>query len=356
MPDSVRSATFPSAISRRNWIRMASASILFPFFPGWNEAQLPPPLLAAATWAGTKLLQQAASYIGGAILSEAFNNPSIADVKGWVQDSVAEVESSIAKLSDKIDAFNLNQMTSGLESLKRQFMEYVLVDPSKQQQNRPLLANCDALSAGLIPLAQHYDQAFQVATVAMGYRLATLFALYQLDNDGRLDKNGAKQGSGHVKLLAVDGEVDTFFQRSTAARQRILASMLPEKHGSLECSYEASLLPFRGPTTNCQVLLDGQAAANSGPMQWDSGLSVLEVRRETVAKTTPLLRSVLKHQSENYQSFRDQSRTQIQLVWQCFDRMYLTACNARYQPPREVSQLSWALIHLDREPTVKWIK
>jgi len=84
-------------------------------------------------------------------------------------------------------------------------MEYVSLEATIQPQNRTLLANCDLISAGLVPLSQQYDQAFFVSTVALGYRLATLFALYNLD------KGRNNSGSGHISALVSSGEITTYF-------------------------------------------------------------------------------------------------------------------------------------------------
>lgn len=350
MQVSVPSTGSGTDISRRDWMRTALASILFPFIPGSNYAQLSPALAMAAAWAGNKLLDQTFAFVSGEIMSVAFGQPGISDVKGWVQNSVAEVESNLAKLSARIDTDNMNVMSSRLESLKHQFMEYVSLEVTIQPQNRVLLANCDSLSAELVPLSQRYDQAFFVSTVAMGYRLATLFALYNLD------KGKNNSGSGHISALVSSGEISTYFRKAIASRSRIMVSMRPDRHFSLQCSYEPSPLPFKGPTTSCQVLKDENPVASSGPMQWDSGLTREEVREKTHVKAAPLLGAAMKKPTVNYQSFREQSQKQIQLVWQCFDRMYWTACNVRYQAPDELTRLpdEWDLIELP-SPT-KWVK
>ena len=353
MHGSVCTAASAVGVSRRDLMRIALASALSSFFPGLNDAQpLPPMLLATAgAWAANKLLEQTISYVGGEIISKAFSRSSISDVKDWVQNAIAGVESSLGNLSDKIEADKMAEMTSRLESLKHQFMEYASLEAAIQPQNRFLLANCDTISAELVPLSQHYDQAFFVSSAAMGYRLATLFALYSLD------KGANNTGSGHVSSLVGSGEIDKYLHKSIAARGRILHAMDPYNHVSSQCSYERSIVPLNGPTTSCQVLKSGSPPVSLGPMKWDWSLSEDEVRKETAAKVAPLWRAAWKDQDAKYVGFREQSTKQIQLVCQCFDRMYWTACNSRYQP-EEVTELSrpWLRVTPASYRWIKWIK
>ena len=189
----------------------------------------------------------------------------------------------------------------------------------------------------------------------MGYRLATLFALYNLDEGPN------NSGSGHISALVSSGEITTYFRKGTASRDRIVGSLYPEKHFSLECSYEQSRLPLTGPTTSCQVLKDGKPVANSGPMQWGWSLSAEEVRKKTGVKAASLLNDALEAPTANYERFTVQSNQQIQLVLKCFDRMYWIACKARYQPPDEVIRVSnellvfpWSIsLHRPKWVTVK---
>src|SRR5229473_63312 len=82
-------------------------------------------LAAVAAYVGLKLLDGAISYVGGQLMSHALGDPTITDVRAWIQNAVAEIEAFVsAELKRQLDEKTLQQMRAGLEGINTDLYHY----------------------------------------------------------------------------------------------------------------------------------------------------------------------------------------------------------------------------------------
>jgi len=200
----------------------------------------------AAAYVGKELLSGAIQYVGGKIMAQVLGDPTISDVKAWIQEAVAELE---AYVSAALDAKVIEQMQADLESVNTRLHEYAALRPANQKTNRHLIEVCNDVTSGLLPLSLNYDQALFITTATMGYRLFSLYALYQLDKD-----------PGHI--AAAKDTMDDFVIRTMATRDKIAKSLDPSTLAGGCGRHDITIGPIQHQVThvfwNCNVSHNGQ--------------------------------------------------------------------------------------------------
>ncbi|MES5482101.1 hypothetical protein QMZ05_05030 [Bradyrhizobium sp. INPA03-11B] len=278
-------------------------------------------LAAVAAFVGMALLQGAISYVGGQMMSNALGDPTITDVKTWIENAVAEIEAFVsAELRRQLDEKVLEQMRANLQGIVTDIYQYASLDPSNRKQNRYLLETCDTTTAALVPLSLNYDQALFVTTTAMAYRLFNLYALYELDND-----------PGHIR--SARPMMDDFVVRSAAIRNRVEMQMSPATHFKINCS-------IKGETDyTCIGLQDGQPITppyHAPPTI--NGKDSFQVMRDSIKQRMAPLTDPMQRRHDDFLTSANNS---IQLAIECFDKM-CRKIGDTYSPPPNFTALSSA--------------
>lgn len=154
-----------------------------------------------------------ADMFGNTLHSE-FPEPTIGDVKGWINGAVIDLESRIDKVSEKIDQVNLEQMQNKLEAIKSGVWHYLSLPPQLRSANRGLLEFCDDRLNELLPLSQNYYQALFFSSVTLAHKLLVRFLLFALDSETGQD------ASGHVTSLVDSNEMNRYFNWATKSSRR----------------------------------------------------------------------------------------------------------------------------------------
>jgi hypothetical protein len=257
-------------------------------------------LAAVAAYVGLKLLDGAISYIGGQLMSHALGDPTITDVRAWIQNAVAEIEAFVsAELRRQLDERVLEQMRADLEGINTNLYHYASLE-SPNQTNRYLLEICDTTTARLMPLSLNYDQALFVTTTAMAYRLFTLCGLYELDKD-----------TGHIE--SARPMMDEFVTRTSAIRDKIGALMSPENHFRINCTIVGE------KDYTCTGIRDGVPITppyHAPPLI--NGRDSFDVMREAIKKSmAPLTDPIQKQHDE----FLKSANSSIRLAIECYNKM-----------------------------------
>jgi hypothetical protein len=179
-----------------------------------RKSSRPITLGVAAGFVVVELLKGAIEYVGGRVMSSAFGDATITDVRTWIREAVAELE---AFISEQLTELVMNEITSDLDGVIKNLREYASLKQEDQSSNKSLLEYSDEKTASLVSLSSKYDRAFFVCAAVMGYRLFCLYALYKLDND-----------QGHI--TTAKPEMDEFLASAQAGRDRIANGMAPETH------------------------------------------------------------------------------------------------------------------------------
>jgi hypothetical protein len=267
---------------------------------------------------GMALLEGAISYVGGQLMSHALGDPTITDVRAWIQNAVAEIEAFVsAELRHQLDEKVLEQMRANLQGITTNIYQYASLDPHHRERNRYLLETCDTTTATLVPLSINYDQALFVTTTAMAYRLFTLYALYELDKD-----------PGHIR--SARSMMDDFVVRTSGIRDRVGFQMSPANHFKINCS-------IRGETDfTCIGLRDG--APITPPYRAPpkiNGRDSFEVMRESIKeRMAPLTEPMQKRHDE----FLKAANSSIRLSIDCYDKM-CRKIGETYSPPTNAAPL-----------------
>jgi hypothetical protein len=251
----------PMAINRRSFVVRALAAGSLPFTPVRCAAAVPPPV-AAAGWVGTYLLEGALEYEGGQIMAGALGEPVLSDVRSWIANAVAELDSFIeAALKATLTQLVVANMQAELDAVNTAIYEYANLESKNQEENRYLLQTCDSATAILVPLSLSYDQIY-ITTAAMGFKLFTVLALYNLDRD-----------KSHI--TSAIPMMDSFVSKSVSVRDSISARMDPSLHLRVSnCNFAlestgAAPTPLDlwapaeevAATKKCQLFDDGQSVA-----------------------------------------------------------------------------------------------
>jgi len=314
-------ATAQHAQSRRRFLSRGSKLLLTAILPPVRcLPQLQAFLLETAGIVGIdlakKLYDKLLEYVSGHTLSSVFPEPTIADVKGWIQNAVLNLEAKIDQLSRKIDRDNLISMQSDLDAIRNQFADYASLPPGLRNANRQLLFNCEAASARLLSLSQNYDQAFFLSSVTLAHRLLTRYALYELDSESGQD------ASGHVVSLISTGEMQRYFSWAAGARARLVDSLAPQY--SINCAIASKPLLVGLPTTRCEIFRRGKVVSDTGTMTWPISIykTELEARRASMTKAMDRLPMVSRGDVSTWRKVNRSSGAGIAQGAKCLQAMY----------------------------------
>lgn len=234
--------------NRRDFLKFSAASAASALFSVDAEAQV----ASAVIWVGTKLLEGAVAYVGGQVLAQMLGGTTIGDVNDWIRSAIGELEQFF---SDKLDDQAIRRITADAQGIQQNLLEYAALSPTNQTGNRFLLEDADTRSSALIPLAQTYDQAFDVASGAMAFKICATRALFELDKD-----------PGHI--LSEKDFVDRFLTLGAANYKTIDERESPHSRIKVEPGFVVSGL----------VLLDGH---DTGLINWAEGV-VKELNRRGI--------------------------------------------------------------------------
>ncbi|MCY0854040.1 hypothetical protein [Cupriavidus sp. D39] len=310
------------SISRRQVVFSALAVVLPMYSRKTVLAAEPITTGAAAAFVGLALLQGGISYVGGKVMSSALGDPTISDVRIWIQNAVAELEAYVsAELKIRLDALVMEQMRASLQGVTTILYEYASLKPKKQEQNKLLLQNSDIEISRLIPLSLNYDQALFITTTAMAYKLFSIYALYKLDKD-----------PGHIK--SARPMMDDFVKQASASRDRVGLSMSPKSHFSINCT-------IVGETKyTCIATQDGNAIvpSHTAPAQiCRNGIcrDSFDVMRESITKEIAQRTEPMQRQTDEFLKLANSS---IRLAVDCYDKM-CRQVGDKYSPPNSALPL-----------------
>ena len=299
-----------------------TAGIVFVRTPIMAVAQ-PDPLSAGAiaAFVGLALIQGAISYVGGKIMSQIMGDPSITDVHGWIEEAVGELESFVsAELQKDLDEKVIEQMRANLQGTITNLTHYADLSLRDQKKDRwlYLVQDADEATSVLLPLSMNYDQAIFISTVAMGYRLIALQALFKVGRD-----------AGDITSAKI--MMDSLLTYLVAARNRVAAEMSPAAH------IRTSLFLYsryngnpRGPNTGravwAEVFVDGKSTWKD--VEW-AGPGVYQSVHDAMQAVVSQLSIPFQKQTDD---FIAKVNASINLLITCYDDMNKQIGN-RYAPP-----------------------
>lgn len=307
-------------VSRRQVVMGSVATILLRLVPFPAQAQ---GLGAAAAWVGMKLLEGALNYAGGKLLAAALGDPTISDVRTWIQSAVAELEIFVSvELKRQLDGKSMEEMRADLQGVITNLHEYASLKPENREANRFLIENSNTATARLVPLSLNYDQAFFVTTAAVAYRLFALYALYQLDGD-----------SGHI--TSARPLMDDFVKHAIVVRDRIFIAMSPETHFRINCGVIGEDKFYCSATRDGQLIVPLMTAP---PQICRRGVcrDSDEVMRETIERKLAPLTQPMQAQAEQFQLLANSS---IKLAIDAYTAMS-GQVGQEYSPPVEAASLA----------------
>jgi hypothetical protein len=310
------------AISRRQVIMGGLATTLLRYMPIAVQAQEPLTFGVAAAWVGMKLLEGALNYAGGQLMAAALGDPTISDVRIWIQSAVAELEAFVsAELRRQLEANAMREMKADLQGVITNVHQYASLSPGNRERNRFLIEDSASATASLVPLSLDYDQAFFVTTTAVAYRLFTLYAMFELDSD-----------AGHIK----SGRplMDDFVTHAIVIRDRIAIAMSPDSHFRINCGIIGEDKSYCSATRDGQLIVPVMTA----PLQiCRQGVcrDADEVMRELIARRLAPLTQPMQAQADEFQRLANSS---IKLAITAYTTM-CAKVGVAYSPPIDIGSL-----------------
>ena len=255
-------------------------------------------LASAAAFVGLALLEGAIGYVGGRLMASALGDPSISDIRAWIEHAVAELKAFVsAELRRQLDQRVMEQMRADLQGIMINIYQYASLDPANRQANRYLVETCDTATARLVALSFNYDQALFITTTAVAYRLFTLHALYELDGD-----------AGHIR--SAKPLMDEFLKEASASRDRLGHEMAPSTHFKINCGIIGE------HEYTCIGLRDGTPITprHHAPERINGRLSFIVMREAIQRSWEPIVGPLQKQTDE----FLRQANTSIELARDCY--------------------------------------
>lgn len=175
-------------------------------------------------WVGIKLTEGAIAFVGGELLRIALGEPSISDVKKWIEHAVRELKEFVA---EQLRRQTLAQIDADLSGVIYNVHHYAALTDENQQKNVYLLEHAVNTTSSLVPQSLRFEEAYFVTTVALAYRLFAVYGLYRLDGD-----------KGHIRSLQL--MVDDVLRTLSVRRDDLGFRMAPERRYGMSCFSRSS--------------------------------------------------------------------------------------------------------------------
>lgn len=186
---------------------------------------------AAAAYVGLKLLDGAISYVGGKLLASALGDPTISDVRLWIDDAVKEIKAFVsAELQRQLTDIEIKELAGELNGLRDNLYHYASLSEDSRGKNRFLIEHAATHSVELVNRALEFEEAYFIATTALAYRYFVVQALYEID------KSEGHANQGHI--VALKPTIDRALTKLTEARNNIEYAMSPDRRYSISCEEE----------------------------------------------------------------------------------------------------------------------
>ena len=301
----------PSLLSRRQFVCGLIALAIAFHKPRFVRAQDPLTFGSVAAFVGLALLEGAIAYVGGKLMAKALGEPSIRDVRVWIDNAVADLKEFVSdELRRQLIQQSVQEMVTDLTAINTNLYHYASLSKQNRERNRFLLENSAESTARLVPHSLKFDQAYFVGTAALAYRLITLNALYDLD-----------QEQGHIATART--MVDDAVNRLIATRDRLGRAMSPEAHFDVRCNIIGENPPYCWGTRDgiqVTVAIDGRDAIRA---------------REYIEKEMEPLVEPYQRRADD---FLKKANSSIGMTIQCYQKM-CERIGSTYTPPRGAAPL-----------------